>query len=94
MATEIQRVQSICDGLMNQVATAAQINRLSTALATQAGRLAEYQAATATGKARIFLDAMRAFGINTIKSTEASSAAQAAADTAAASAANSLPEVP
>ena len=94
MATEIQRVQSICDGLVNQAATQAQISRLGVALATQSGVLAEYQAGNNAQKARIFLDAMRSFCINTVKATEATSAGQAAAETAANSAATSLPEAP
>lgn len=94
MATDLQRVQAICDGLVNQVATQAQIGRLGAAMATQAGRLAEYQAASNAGKSRIFLDVLRAFCLNTIKSTEAASAAQAAANTASADAETSLPETP
>lgn len=94
MATPEQRVQAICDGLLNQVATNAQKDRLGTALAAQSGRLGEYQSGTVTQKARIFLDCMRAFAINTIKSTEAASAAQAAAASAASNAETSLPESP
>lgn len=94
MATEIQRVQAICDGLINQAATAAQITRLGTALATQSDRLVEYQSGTNQQKARIFLDAIRDFCNNTVKATRAASAAQAAAEAEAEDPSNTLPETP
>lgn len=94
MATETQRVQAICDGLLNQSATTGQIDRLGIALASQAGLVNEYQGGTVTQKARIFLDSIRAFCINTVKAREASEAAQAAALSAANSAESSLPESP
>lgn len=94
MVTEIQRVQAICDGLINQTATASQITRLGTALATQSDKLAEYQSGTNTQKARIFLDCLRDFCSNTIKATRAASAAQAAADSEASNPDNTLPEAP
>lgn len=92
MATPEQRVQAYCDALINASATQAQKNRLGIALATQAGTLAAYQAGDATKKARVFLDAARAFAVNTLKATEAASAAQTAANTAADAAESALPE--
>lgn len=94
MATPEQRVQAYCDALINASATQAQKNRLGIALATQAGALLEYQSGDATQKARVFLDAARAFAIDTVKSTEAASAAQSAANAAAAAADSALPETP
>ena len=94
MATEEQRVTAICDALVNQASTPAQRNRLGTALATEAGRLAEYQAATNAAKARIFLDVTRRLFLNIVRSTEATSAANSAAVAAAANAEASLPETP
>lgn len=94
MPTEIQRVQAICNAIVNGTATQAQMDRLGQAAAISLGRLSEYQAGTNTQKARITLDWIRADCINTIKSTEASAAATAAANAAAASADGALPESP
>lgn len=82
MATNAQRAQAYADALLNRTATAAEVDRLGQALARNAGRGAEYQAATAGAKAAILIACARANDIAIVKSTEAQAAAQTAANNA------------
>lgn len=79
MATNIQRAQAICDAIMNKTVTTAQMMRLGSALAQQAGRSAEFDSATNDQKARFLVAQVRAFCVNTVIAAESSTAANAAA---------------
>lgn len=78
MATRIQRTQAICDALLNRTATPAELDRIASAIADSAGRLGEYVAGTSAEKAAIFLQVVRKWFLDQIKSKEAAQAVKAA----------------
>jgi hypothetical protein len=85
MATHVQRVQTICDALINNIATSAQINHLGRDLAFQAGVLSEYNAMTNTQKAEFFIQRIRKILIQLVKHYDEYVAAQTAVSNVGAS---------
>lgn len=94
MATSAQRAQAYVDALLNRTATQAEVNRVGTAYARNSGRYAEYQEATANGKAAILIACARAMVVGVVKATEAQEAAQAAANSAVLNVDADLAEAP
>lgn len=79
MATNVQRWQAICDALLNKTSTPAQSNRLAKALCEQDGSGIAYEEGTNDVKAGMAMERIRKFAINSVKSTEATTAASLAA---------------
>lgn len=94
MATNVQRWQAICDGIMNKTATPTQADRLGKALCEQDGFGSAYAAGTNDVKAGLALARIRNYAINTVKSVEAGAAAQAAALSAVANTDSDFQEGP
>lgn len=90
MPTKTQRIKAVADALLNTTATNAQINKLGQALAARMGRLDEYTAADAAGKASIAIEELRRHLLGMIREYDALVAARAA-ETAADS---EFPETP
>lgn len=90
MRNPVQRITAICDALVNNSATPAQIARVGVALAARFGRVGEYNIADNQGKATIATQCVRRVLLDIVREYEGS----AAAATASATAEGAFPETP
>ncbi|GAB3744759.1 hypothetical protein [Lysobacter olei] len=78
MATKTQRIKAVADALLNTTATNAKIDRLGRALAARMGRIEEYEAADAAGKASIAVEELRRHLVGMVREYDEIMAARAA----------------
>ena len=90
MATYAERAQSIGNALINNAATAQQIDRLGAAIAYNQGNSTAYAAMTSGQKAQFLVTEVRSFLLNMVRAADM----EAARRTAQNQASTGFPETP
>lgn len=92
MATPVQRVQAICDAIINATATPEQIDHLGRSIASASGTLPAYLAMTGGQRAAFIVQHVRQYLVGIVRHQESQVAAATAATQAASGVDAAFPE--